>query len=114
MWASEYYGRWTWRIFYWIIHLYCVTRKWLTSIKPWKNSVQYAYDSWANPKDAKKLFGIDLITETGQLSSVYETIVLCVDHNEFKTLNLDKLKKEKSVIFDVKECLDKEIVDDRL
>ena len=44
----------------------------------------------------------------------YDVILLAVAHKEFVELDYNNLKKENSVIFDVKAVLDRELVDSRL
>ena len=55
-----------------------------------------------------------MLTSSEQLRSNYDTVVLAVAHNEFKDLDIEGLKSEIGVIFDVKSLLPKEIVDARL
>jgi len=71
-------------------------------------------DPWANPEEVKSIFNLDLITDCKNLNNAYDTIVLCVSHQEFLTLDFDKLRKKETVIFDVKSFLPKEIIDGRL
>ncbi len=63
------------------------------------------YDPWANPKEVIYEYGIESLQKLPL--SKYDAIVLGVAHNEFKTLDLDVLKKEKSVVYDVKGILEK-------
>ena len=71
-------------------------------------------DPWANPEEVKQLFGIDLISDCKTLHKEYDTIVLAVSHKEFLSLDFKKLTAHNRVIFDVKSCLPKNIVDGRL
>ena len=71
-------------------------------------------DPWADPKEVKELFGIDLISDVKNLASTYDAVVLAVSHNEFLNLNFDQLTNQNSVIFDVKSFLPKDKVDGRL
>lgn len=71
-------------------------------------------DPWADPKEVKDLFGIDLISDAKNLASTYDAVVLAVSHNEFLDLNFDQLTNQNSVIFDVKSFLPKDKVDGRL
>ena len=70
------------------------------------------YDPWASPHSVKHEYGIDLITTIDQ---TYDAIVLAVAHDQFLTLDIAALKKQRtSVVFDVKSVLDKSVVDMRL
>ncbi len=70
------------------------------------------YDPWASVEEVKEEYGITITNELPAIK--YDTIVLTVAHNENKTLDLSKLKKEVSVVYDVKGFFDKEKVDARL
>lgn len=72
------------------------------------------FDPWASKEEVKHEYGFDMLTSSEQLKSSYDTIVLAVAHNEFKELNIEGLKSEIGVIFDVKSLLPKDIVDARL
>ena len=58
------------------------------------------YDPWANPAEVKHEYGVESVTELPR--SMYDAIVLGVAHKEFFDLNLNTLKKENAVIYDVK------------
>lgn len=62
------------------------------------------YDPWANPKEVKLEYQIQL---TEKLSNKkYNAIVLVVAHTEFKNLDIHKLMKSKtSIVYDVKGFL---------
>jgi UDP-N-acetyl-D-mannosaminuronate dehydrogenase len=47
-------------------------------------------------------------------SEQFDAIILAVAHNELKDLDLSGLIKEKSVVYDVKGCLDRSLIDGRL
>ena len=69
------------------------------------------YDPYANPKEVKNEFSLELINEF----SLYNAIILAVAHEKFRTLNLKKLLiNSKSIIFDLKYFLDRDIVSLRL
>jgi len=70
------------------------------------------YDPWANSAAAKREYGIDVANEIS--SQQFDAAVLAVAHNEFKTLDIEKLLKKNHIIFDVKGMLPKEMVDGRL
>lgn len=70
------------------------------------------YDPWASPHSVKHEYGIDLITTIDQ---TYDAIILAVAHDQFLTLDIAALKKQRtSVVFDVKSVLDKSVADMRL
>ncbi len=71
------------------------------------------YDPHANREEVKIQYNIELlnsITDNGY----YDTIILAVSHKEFLKLDLSNLCTSKTVIFDTKAVLDREIVDARL
>jgi len=72
------------------------------------------FDPWASKDEVKHEYGFDLFDDASQLQASYDAIVLAVSHNEFLELDLQKLKSEIGVIFDVKSLLPKDSVDARL
>lgn len=70
------------------------------------------YDPWADRQEVSRKFGLELIPDIGQ--QPYEAIVLVVAHNDFLSFPFREMKKEKTVIYDVKGVLPVEIVDGRL
>jgi UDP-N-acetyl-D-glucosamine/UDP-N-acetyl-D-galactosamine dehydrogenase len=71
------------------------------------------FDPWADAAEVKHEYGVDLISSLdGQAS--YDAIVYAVSHDEFKELDLQSLKNDNSVIFDIKGTVDKALVDERL
>ncbi|WP_343562926.1 UDP binding domain-containing protein [Sphingobacterium sp.] len=71
------------------------------------------YDPWVNPDELKKHFGLELLKTLPQ-SGNYDSIILAVGHREFLQLDLENLKKNPSVVFDIKGILDRKLVDARL
>ncbi|MDD1596969.1 nucleotide sugar dehydrogenase [Riemerella anatipestifer] len=62
------------------------------------------YDPWANPEEVKYEYGI---TSTRELPNrIFDAIILGVAHKEFQSLSIDNVKKEKSVVYDVKRILE--------
>jgi UDP-N-acetyl-D-galactosamine dehydrogenase len=61
------------------------------------------YDPWANPEEVKHEYGLD--SQSTVPEEKYDAIVLGVAHEEFLDLNLEKLKKEKAIVYDVKGIL---------
>lgn len=70
------------------------------------------YDPHADKNEVLKEYGIKLINK---INTTYEGIILAVSHQEFLTLEINKLKSsELSIIFDTKAFLSRSIVDARL
>jgi UDP-N-acetyl-D-glucosamine/UDP-N-acetyl-D-galactosamine dehydrogenase len=61
------------------------------------------YDPWANPADV--LHEYNLVTTDKLPNNKYDSVVLGVSHREFLDLDLEKLRKENSVLYDVKGVL---------
>jgi UDP-N-acetyl-D-galactosamine dehydrogenase len=70
------------------------------------------YDPWADSKQVKQEFGIDLLNKE-QLTK-YDTIILAVSHNEFLELDIPSLLKDTGMVYDVKGILPRDIVNKRL
>jgi UDP-N-acetyl-D-galactosamine dehydrogenase len=62
------------------------------------------YDPWANPKEVAHEYKLELSTVLP--IQKFDAIVLGVAHKEFRTLRLASLKKENSVLYDVKGVLE--------
>ena len=61
------------------------------------------HDPWANTDEVNREYGLDSVKEIP--NSQFDAIVLTVAHNEFKDLNLDALKNDKAIVYDVKNIL---------
>jgi len=59
------------------------------------------YDPWANPAEVEHEYKLACQCELAE-GSRYDAIVLGVAHNEFLDLDLDDLKKDNAVVYDVK------------
>lgn len=73
------------------------------------------YDPWVSAAEAKHEYGLDLV-EKPELGK-YDAIVLAVAHTQFSELGADGIRalgKPNCVLFDVKQALPREKVDDRL
>ncbi len=70
------------------------------------------YDPWADKEEVKREYNIELLQNTPDFKE-YDSIVLAVAHDEFKELNFGNIPK-KSVVFDIKGVLPRELVDRRL
>ena len=62
------------------------------------------YDPWANPSEVHKEYGFTLHKNLPKKK--YDAIILTVAHNEFKNLSFQHLKKDNTIIYDVKSFLD--------
>jgi UDP-N-acetyl-D-galactosamine dehydrogenase len=71
------------------------------------------WDPWASQAEVKHEYGIDIISNIPE-DKTYDVILLAVAHNEFLTLDFNKIKNENTVIFDAKAILNRDIVDSRL
>ena len=76
------------------------------------NSVVSVYDPWADKNNVKQKFNINLI-ET-PLENYYDSIILAVGHDYFRNLNIEKIRKKNSVVYDTKSFFSKELVDGQL
>jgi UDP-N-acetyl-D-galactosamine dehydrogenase len=72
------------------------------------------YDPWASKAEVKHEYGFDLLEQESQLQTNYDAIVLAVSHKEFLELDLEHLKSDIGVVFDVKSLLPINAVDARL
>ena len=71
------------------------------------------YDPWANMENVKHEYGITIVRELPV--GLYDAVILCVAHDEFRNIAVRKLlKEERGVVYDVKGFLDKEDIDGRL
>ena len=61
------------------------------------------YDPWANPAEVKHEYGLETTTVLPNLK--FDALVLGVAHKEFLEIDLDQLKKDKTVVYDVKGIL---------
>ena len=69
------------------------------------------FDPIADKNDLKDHYNIDLVP---QLNKKYDAIVLAVAHDSFQNIDLQSIKKENGIIYDIKSFFDKSIVDGRL
>lgn len=63
------------------------------------------FDPWAKPEEVKHEYGLTCHDELPSSSQKYDAVVLGVAHEEFLQLNFDGLKKENTVVYDVKGVL---------
>ena len=69
------------------------------------------FDPHANAKEVSHEYGLKLIEA---LKEKYHGIVLAVGHQEFKDLDWDSIRGERTVVYDVKGFLDRSMVSARL
>ena len=70
------------------------------------------YDYEADTEEVNQEYGIHLIDE---IKEKYDGILLAVSHNKFSAINIESLKKDsKSIIYDLKGFLPRNLVDSRL
>ena len=70
------------------------------------------YDPWAKPAEVAHEYQIESTQELP--NDTFDAVVLGVAHKEFKALDLDKLQKSISVLYDVKGILPLDVIDGRL
>ncbi|TAJ51873.1 MAG: nucleotide sugar dehydrogenase [Chitinophagaceae bacterium] len=69
------------------------------------------FDPHADKKEVHEEYGIQLVDAPDK----YEVVILAVSHNEFLSMNINDLKKSlNAIIFDIKSCLNRQLVDARL
>lgn len=75
------------------------------------------YDPWANGNHVLHEYGLQLTNMSyDELKGQFDTVMLCVAHNEFKDKNIRELLKDSNagVVYDVKSILPIDQVDSRL
>ena len=74
------------------------------------------YDPWADQAEVKHEYGIKTLDKDVNIySKKYDAVILAVSHEQFAELDMAKLTNgDKSVIFDIKGFLPKDMVDGRL
>lgn len=71
------------------------------------------YDPWADPAEVEHEYGVKILSELNE-NQKYNAVIVAVSHTEFLEMNLEKLKENQAVVFDIKACLDRNMVDARL
>ena len=62
------------------------------------------YDPWANPEEVKHEYKLDI---TNSLPATkFDAVVLAVSHKEFLKMDLNVLKVDNAVVYDVKGILE--------
>lgn len=62
------------------------------------------FDPWANPVELQYEYGLSCNTKLSE-GTKYDVVVLGVAHNEFLNLDLNTVRKENSIVYDVKGVL---------
>ncbi len=70
------------------------------------------YDPWADKDEVKREYDLDLLINKPDFKA-YDSVILAVAHEQFKKLPYKEIP-QKSVVFDIKGMLEKNIVDKRL
>ncbi len=70
------------------------------------------FDPWANPEEVKRHYGIDVVGELPQ--KCYDLAIIAVAHNKFREIDFTALKALGTLIYDVKNFVSRDIVDERL
>lgn len=71
-------------------------------------------DPMAEAEDVKREYTLDLADCKECMKNTYDAVLLAVAHDRFRELDFSKFVAEKSVIYDIKGFLDKNIVSGRL
>lgn len=71
------------------------------------------YDPLVDLKSVRRENSLELLSNFRE-GQRYDAIIVAVAHNEFLNFDIPSLKKEKAVIFDLKGCLARSLVDARL
>lgn len=69
------------------------------------------YDPWAKVEDVKEFYGLNLLPS---INTRYDAIILAVAHKDFSEMSMNTYLKEKAIIYDLKACLNRSLVDARL
>ncbi len=69
------------------------------------------FDPWANADEVRHEYGVEMVSK---LNDKYSAIVLAVSHNEFDNMNIEGLKNNDTVVFDIKSFWDRDVIDARL
>ena len=77
----------------------------IKGLKEYNMSVT-VYDPWADPIEVKEEYGVASVKKLDE--GQFDAIVLAVAHEEFKELDLNLIKKEGAVVYDVKNVLPKD------
>ena len=71
------------------------------------------YDPWADGEEVIEEYGIELVKDAFS-GKKYDSVLLAVQHEEFRNFDFDKVKSENCVVYDLKSFVDRSKVDGRL
>ena len=83
----------------------------ISSLKDYGVNISVS-DPWANEEEVMMEYAIKSTNSVPK--EKFDSIVLTVSHNEFKMIDFELLRKESSVVYDVKNVLDKSLKDKTL
>ena len=73
------------------------------------------FDPWAESDEVKKAYDLNSVRDLAALKGKkYDAVVLAVSHREFAALDIGALRGSDAVVFDIKGCLPRDVVDGRL
>jgi UDP-N-acetyl-D-galactosamine dehydrogenase len=79
------------------------------------NTTVTVYDPWAKPEEVLEEYGVVSYKDFDDIAGKkFNTIILAVGHEEFRSIDLLALKAEKCIVYDIKAFLDRDQVDYRL
>lgn len=84
----------------------------VTAIKDFGVDVD-VYDPWADPEEVHKEYDLSIIPEE-ELADDYDGVLLAVAHDQFKMIDVRKFGNDNLVVYDIKNCLPRNMVDGRL
>ncbi len=70
------------------------------------------FDPWANAEEVKRHYNIDIVNELPQ--EHFDLAIVAVAHNKFREIDFAALKSQGTLIYDVKNFVDRDVVDERL
>lgn len=86
----------------------------VTGLQKYSTNVT-VFDPMADIESVEHEYGLVILNDQNHLEEKnYDAVILAVAHKEFSTFEIEKYKKEVSVVFDVKGILPKNSVDGRL
>ena len=83
----------------------------ITALKDYGTNITI-YDPWADEEEVMHEYGLE--SSKSIPNGKFDAIILTVSHNKFKDLDLLLLKKNNSIIYDIKNFLDNNIIDSSL
>jgi UDP-N-acetyl-D-glucosamine/UDP-N-acetyl-D-galactosamine dehydrogenase len=72
------------------------------------------YDPWVNVDEVTREYRIKVSNSESIMDNKYSAIILAVSHNEFLEIDINKIRDEVSVLYDVKGFLPQNLIDARL